>query len=61
MATATKVNIRPLEDRIVVQPGEGDQVAHAAFTPGELHHHLQARRVAERLEHGGFGAQGGLF
>jgi chaperonin GroES len=26
MATATKVNIRPLEDRIVVQPGEGEQV-----------------------------------
>ena len=26
MATATKVNIRPLEDRIVVQPSEGEQV-----------------------------------
>ena len=26
MATATKVNISPLEDRIVVQPGEGEQV-----------------------------------
>ena len=26
MATATKVNIRPLEDRIVDQPGEGEQV-----------------------------------
>jgi chaperonin GroES len=26
MTTATKVNIRPLEDRIVVQPGEGEQV-----------------------------------
>ncbi len=26
MATATKVSIRPLEDRIVVQPGEGEQV-----------------------------------
>ena len=25
MATATKVNIRPLEDRIVVQPSEGEQ------------------------------------
>ena len=26
MATATKLNIRPLEDRIVVQPSEGEQV-----------------------------------
>ena len=26
MTTATKVNIRPLEDRILVQPGEGEQV-----------------------------------
>src|SRR6195952_2837678 len=26
MATATKVNIRPLEDRIVGQPSEGEQV-----------------------------------